>query len=99
MHQAELHVPAVPPAAGADEPTVGAIKHALHELSDSKSASGSRDYANTLREVHDLVRRLAHLNGIDPDAALQRSRDAIQSQRERLTVVSAAVPGPASNQR
>jgi hypothetical protein len=76
----------------AGEPTVGAIKHALHELSRTASGSPQRERAALLREAHDLLRRLALLSGVDPDDALQRARAAAKSQRERMVLASASKP-------
>lgn len=85
MH-ANDHVHALAPLAGSDEPTVGDIKRALHELSHSPSDFATRDYARVLREVNELIRRCARLNGIDPDAAVNRRREAAQTQRERIVL-------------
>lgn len=76
--------------AGSDAPTVGEIKRALHELSHITSGAAQGDAGAMLREAHDLLRRLAHRNGIDPDAAVQQRRAASQSQREQLVLASAA---------
>jgi hypothetical protein len=77
---------ALPPAANPDEPTLGAIKQALHELSCANGAS--------LRDAHELLRQLARGNGIDPDDALQRRRATVQLQRERLVRASVMGSGP-----
>jgi hypothetical protein len=37
-----------------------------------------------LRQVNELVRRYARLNGVDPDAAVQRRRDVVQAQRDHM---------------
>jgi hypothetical protein len=68
---------------------VGAIKRALHELSRSVSGSAPRDNGATLREAHDLLRKLAKSNGIDPDAALRGRLAAVAALRERLVLASA----------
>jgi hypothetical protein len=83
--QAKTRVLAVPPAAPADEPTLAEIKRALHDMPRSGAGAPGRDYAEVLREVHELVRRLARVNGVDPDDAVQRRRDAIQAQRESMS--------------
>jgi hypothetical protein len=87
--QTSIHDQAPPLPAGADEPTVGAIKRALHELSRSTSGSAQHDGGAILREAHDLLRQLARSNGIDPDAAMQRRRAAARSLREQLVLASA----------
>jgi hypothetical protein len=94
MGTKQIHV--LPLPAGALEPSVGEIKRALHDLSDATTGFGSRDYAAVLRQVNDLVRRCARLNGVDPDAAVQRRRDAVQAQRERMLGGAPAAPDPAS---
>ena len=75
------------------EPTVGAIKRALHELSRTASGSAQREHGALLREAHDLLRRLALRSGIDPDDAVQRSRAAAESQRERIVLARASKTG------
>jgi hypothetical protein len=77
VSQSKLRIPAFSPSGSSDEPTVGAIKRALHEL--SRTTSGS-----ALHEAYDLLRQLALRSGINPDDAAQQSRAAVQSQRERL---------------
>lgn len=91
MGRTNIHDQAPPPA-GTDEPTVGAIKRALHELSHSTSGSALRDGGAILRETHDLLRQLARRNGIDPDAAMRRRRAAARSLREQLVLASATAP-------
>lgn len=86
---------AVPTATSSTEPTVGEIKRALHHLSCATGPASQRDTAAILREIHELVRRLALVDGVDPDQALQRRRDAARLQRESLVLASAAAPGPA----
>jgi len=89
-----MHV--LPLPAGSAEPSVGSIKRALHDLSDATTGVGSRDYAVVLRQVNELIRRCARLNGVDPDAAVQRQRDAIQVQRELMLGGTAAAQDPAT---
>jgi hypothetical protein len=90
MSPSNNHIHLLPPAAGVDEPTVGTIKRALHDLSHAPAGSEPRDYAAVLREINELMRRMARINGVDPDLALRRRRDAAQSQRERMRAGSAA---------
>jgi hypothetical protein len=78
------------------EPTVGAIKRALHQLSRTDSGSAQREHGALLREAHDLLRRLALRSGIDPDDAVQRARAAAESQRERVVLASTSKSGPTS---
>jgi hypothetical protein len=92
--QTRIPIHALPPLAGSDVPTVGEIKRALHDLLHNTSGAAQNDAGAMLREAHDLLRRLANRNGVDPDAAVQHRRAAIQSQREQLILASA----PASNQ-
>jgi hypothetical protein len=75
---------ALPLPADPVEPSVGEIKRALHGLSDATAGFGSRDYAAVLRQVNELVRRYARLNGVDPDAAVLRRRDVVQAQRDLM---------------
>jgi hypothetical protein len=96
--QANSRIQVLAPSDGAGEPTVGAIKRALHELSRTASGSGQREQGAVLREAHDLLRRLAFRSGIDPDDAVQRSRAAADSQRERIVLASASKSGQASGQ-
>ncbi len=84
------------PATSADEPTLGDIKRALHDLSRGAHGTSSNDTAAILREINELVRRVALLGGIDPDQALRRSRESLQSRRERMATSAAAAPDPAS---
>ena len=93
MGNNQMHV--LPLPAGSPEPSVGDIKRALHDLSDTATSIGSRDYAVVLRQVNEVIRRCARLNGVDPDAAVQRRRDALQAQRERM-LGGAASPDPAT---
>ena len=88
-----MHV--LPLPAGPVEPSVGDIKRALHDLSDATAGVGSRDHAVMLHQVNELIRRCARLNGVDPDAAVQRRREAVQAQRERMLCGTPA-PGPAT---
>jgi hypothetical protein len=89
VSEANIRIHALPPADGSDEPTAGAIKRTLHEL--------SRDNGAILREAYDLLRQLARRNGIDPDDALQRRRAAVQSQRERMVLANAAAADQTSS--
>ena len=89
MGEANNRIHALPPSDGSDEPTVGAIKRALHELSRTTSGSAQRENDAILREAHNLLRQLALFNGIDPDDAVQRRRAAVKSQRERLVLAGA----------
>jgi hypothetical protein len=82
-------VHALPPPANSDEPNLGAIKRALHELARSNSAA--------LHEAHDLLRELARRNGVDPDAAVQRSRAAVKAQRAQLIRASALMSDQTSS--
>jgi hypothetical protein len=82
-----IHV--LPTADGVDEPTLGVIKRALHELSRTTSGSVQRGNGANLREAHDLLLKLARRNGIDPDDAVQRRRAAVKAQRERMVLVNA----------
>jgi hypothetical protein len=63
-----------------DEPTLGAIKRALHDLSCTDRTG--------LREAHELLRQLAGRNGIDLDEAVQSRRAIVKLQRERLVCAS-----------
>lgn len=83
--QARSRIHVLAPSDGSGEPTVGAIKRALHEFA---SGSAQREQGALLREAHDLLRRLALRSGIDPDDAVQRSRAAAESQRERIVLAS-----------
>lgn len=94
--QTDSAIHALPLSAGADEPSVGTIKRALHDLSPASAGVATRDYAEVLREVHALVCRLARINGVDPDAALQRRCEAAQLQRDRMVLVSAGPPDPST---
>jgi hypothetical protein len=78
------------------EPTVGAIKRALHQLSRTASGSAQREHGALLREAHDLLRRLALRSGIDPDDAVRRARAAAESQRERVVIASTSKSGQTS---
>jgi hypothetical protein len=95
--EADSRIRLMPPADGPEEPTVGAIKRALHELSRATSGSARHDHGAILREAHDLLRGLARHSGIDPDDVVQRRLAAIQSQRERMVLVSAASSDQASS--
>ncbi len=90
MRQTSTAIHALPESIDPDVPTVGAIKRAFHELSRTASGSTQGDEGAMLREAHDLLRRLARRDGIDPDAAVRQRRAAIQSQREQLVFASAA---------
>jgi hypothetical protein len=86
---------ALPPLAASETPTLGAIKRALHALMPGAATSTQRDAGAALREAHDLLRQFAHRNGIDPDIAVQRSRAAVEAQRERMAVAGSAASDPA----
>jgi hypothetical protein len=88
MANYQMH--ALPLPADSVEPTVGEIKRALHGLPDAATGFGSSDYAAVLRQVNELVRRCARLNGVDPDAAIKRRRGAVQAQREHMRGGAAA---------
>ncbi|MFO1502330.1 MAG: hypothetical protein U1F39_00770 [Steroidobacteraceae bacterium] len=96
MSDTDNAVHALPSPTMADEPTVGAIKRALHDLSPAAMGVAKRDYAEVLREVHALVCRLARINGIDPDAALQRRREAAKSRRDSMVLSSPAAADPST---
>jgi hypothetical protein len=84
MGRTGFPVHAVPTSAGTDDPTLGDIKRALHELSRTDTAG--------LREAHDLLRQLARRSGIDPDLAMQGRRALVNLQRARMARASAAGP-------
>lgn len=89
MGQARNRIHALSPAAGSDEPTVGAIKRALHELSRTTPDSAQNDNGAVLREAHDQLRQLARRNGIDPDDAVRRRLAEVESLRARMALASA----------
>lgn len=84
MHQAKTRIHSLS-ATTPDRPTVGAIKRALHELSQT-SGSEQGDRSTGLREANDHLRQLALRSGIDPDVALKRSLAAVALLRERMAV-------------
>jgi hypothetical protein len=86
----QLH--ALPPSGGSEEPSLGTIKRAIHELSGAKKGPARRDSGAMLREANDQLRRLARRNGIDPDGALQRSLEAVKALRERMLLASITNP-------
>jgi hypothetical protein len=88
--QANSRMRLLAPPDGPGEPTTGSIKRAMHDLSRTLSGSVQRDAGAPLREAYDLLRRLALRNGIDPDDAMQRSRAAVESQRDRMVLASTA---------
>lgn len=94
MGQVNKLMHALPSLEASDAPTLGAIKRALHALMPCAAASSQRDASAALREAHDLLRQLALRNGIDPDIAVHRSRAAVESQRERMSLAGAAAPDP-----
>jgi hypothetical protein len=85
------------PQPGSEEPTVGAIKRALHDLSRTPWSSAQEDAGENLREAHALLRQLARRNGINPDDAVQRRRAAVQSQRDHLVRASATASEKSSS--
>jgi hypothetical protein len=89
VREANSRIHVVLPSDGSDEPTVGAIKRALHKLPRTTSGSAQRENGANLREAYELLRQLAHRNGIDPDAAVQRRRAALKSQGERMVLAGA----------
>jgi len=93
MRQIQLRL--MPMPAGTDVPSVGEIKCALHELSGAAAGAAPRDHAAILRQVNELVRRCALSNGVDPDAVVQRRRDIVHAQRERMLGGTASTPDPA----
>jgi hypothetical protein len=97
VDQTNIRIQALAPLAGSDEPTVGAIKRALHELARTISGLAPGDRGSNLREAHDLLRQLARRNGINPDDAVRRSRAAIKPGRVRLVCASATVPDTTSS--
>jgi hypothetical protein len=94
--QAGKRVQVLAPGSRADEPTVGAIKRALHDLSCAPPGSSQQDSGAMLREAHDLLRRLAHSNGIDPDDAVRSRLAAVASLRERMVLASITSPDQGS---
>lgn len=90
MGQSSNRVHALAPAAAADEPTVGAIKRALHALSCADTDPARRDNGDKLREANDLLRQLARSSGIDPDAAIKERLAAVALLRERMVLASTA---------
>ena len=97
MGQVKNRIRALPPQSGPDEPTLGAIKRALHELSRTTPGSTRRDTGAVLREAHDQLRRLALRDGIDPDDAMRLRLAEVQVLRERLVLVSTPGSEQASN--
>ncbi|MCC6632740.1 MAG: hypothetical protein IT482_11805 [Gammaproteobacteria bacterium] len=97
MVQAEKPVHALPPVSRADEPTLGAIKRALHELSRAPSGSSQQDSGAMLREAHDLLRSLARSQGIDPDVAVRNRLAEVALLRERMVLASIASPDQAAS--
>lgn len=96
MGQAKNQVHALPPLAETEEPTLGAIKRAMHELSRATSGSAQRDRGAVLREVHDQLRRLALRSGVDADDALRLRLAEVELLRERMVLVSAPGSSQAS---
>jgi hypothetical protein len=90
VENSNTNIRALPPLTGFEEPTLGAIKRALHELSRAPASSAQGGTGANLREAHAFLRLLARRQGINPDDAVQRSRVAVESQRKRLVQVSAA---------
>lgn len=90
MGQFNSRIQGLPPAGGSDEPTLGSIKRALHDLSRTAADPAHRDSGAALREANDLLRRLALDNGIDPDNAVRQRLAAVALLRERMVLASAA---------
>jgi hypothetical protein len=91
------HLHALPPAGGSEEPSLGTIKRAIHELSCATTGPARRDSGAMLREANDLLRRLARRNGIDPDGAVQRSLEGVKALRERMLLASITNPDQPSD--
>lgn len=96
MGQVKNRLHALPSLASPEEPTLGAIKHALHELSRATPGSTKNDSGSVLREAHDKLRRLAIRNGIDPDDAVRLRLAQVQLLRERMVLASAQGSGQTS---
>jgi hypothetical protein len=94
--QAKNRIHVVPLMAGTEEPTLGAIKRALHELSRAAHGSALRDKGAALREAHEQLCRLALRSGIDPDDAMRLRLAEVELLRERMVLVSTPGSGQTS---
>lgn len=92
MGFARKKVRALRPATERNAPTIGAIKHALHELSRAGSPLARGDSAANLQQAYDQLRQLAVHNGIDPDSAVRQRLAAIQALRERMILLDTTGP-------
>ena len=89
MGQGNDPIQALPITQGGDEPTLGAIKRALHDLSRNPARSGRRDNGAALREAHELLRSLALRNGIGPEHAVRQQLAAVELLRQRMVLAGA----------